>query len=752
MLERFKMQEGWLALILVFLLLFTITLSLEAAQWAPGLNILFSVFLLAFMVALIFAKSNLSGLLMHPLALSIGTFWIAYQSLTLTAGEKWEGQLADLIVRLIKWYNRFAGGETSSDTLPFVVLMAILIWLITYSSVWYFYRERNIWGVLLPSGVTILVNTYYASNTLTILFLFYLMLAFLLVIRANLLDQEERWQQGNIFYHSDIQFDFFREGAMFAVAVVAMAWLLPSAISSTDINPFYAKLSQPWNQAQQEWNRIFSSLNYRGTAATGTWFGTSMSFHGPLNRSERLVMNVKADEGRYWRAVVLDEYTSAGWAISERALTEKIEANNALINAETMAATKGRAEITQEYTIYSPAGVLLFAAGQPLEVNLETQVLLGGPSASDGTVSPDSFSQLYSQQAIYQGQSYEVVSAIPTIDQESLRAAAQDYPDWLKEHYTALPETLPTRVRELANQIAGDSATPYDAAKKIEQYLRAIPYNELISGPNPGEDGVDYFLFREQQGYCDYYASAMAVMLRSLGIPARLAQGYSQGQEIARGEYEVRQTNAHTWIEAYFPAYGWLEFEPTAAEPSLQRPLSAPGFDTESEPEKSNDTNEEDLLAEQEMLRRQQEERLSAQPEPTNNNQGVLAFDSRLLIIPLSLLAILGVCGAGGWLAMQRRWHGLGIVERLYDQVSLIGRTIGERLDPTLTPHEYAERLGQQVPLIQKPITRLAHFFSKQRFSDSPLEEEEIAEAQASWSKARRPLLHGVFERLTKRK
>lgn len=753
MLERFKMREGWLALILVFLLLFTITLSLQAAQWAPGLNILFSIFLIAFMVGIIFAKSNLSGLLMHPLALSIGTLWIAYQSLELTAEQEWEAQLAALIVRLIKWYRHFANQETSSDTLPFVILMAILVWLITYSSVWYFYRERNIWGVLLPSGVTILVNTYYANNALSGFLLFYLMLAFLLVIRTNLLDQEERWQQSDIFYSSDIQFDFFREGAIFAIAVVAIAWLLPSAISSTDINPLYAKLSQPWNQAQQEWNRIFSSLNYRGTAATGTWFGTSMSFHGPLNRSDRLVMNVKADEGRYWRAVVLDEYTSAGWAISSRTLTEKIEANSALVGEETIA---GRAKIAQDYTIYSPAGVLLFAAGQALEVDLDTQVLLGGPAASSVPVSPHSFSQLYAQEAIYQGQAYSVVSAIPTIDGESLRLTGQDYPEWLKEHYTALPETLPTRVRELANEIAGDSDNPYDAAKKIEQYLRTIPYNELISGPNPGEDGVDYFLFREQQGYCDYYASSMAVMLRSLGIPARIAQGYSQGQQTAPGEYEVRQTNAHTWLEAYFPGYGWLEFEPTAAEPALQRPLSAAGEEEEEEEESTpsdpNDSNEEDLLAEQEMLRRQQEERLIAEPSPANKKRWVLPFDSRLLMIPLSLMAILGVIGAGGWLLIQRRWRGLGIVERLYDQLILIGRAQGTRLDPTLTPHEYAERLGKQVPPVQKQMTRLADLFSKQRFSDSALEEEEIAEAKTSWSTAWRPLLREAIKRPNNKK
>ena len=81
-----------------------------------------------------------------------------------------------------------------------------------------------------------------------------------------------------------------------------------------------------------------------------------------------------------------------------------------------------------------------------------------------------------------------------------------------------------------------------------------------------------------------------------------------------------------------------------------------------------------------------------------------------------------------------------------------MGRVLGQRIDPRLTPSEYAERVSQKVPLVRQPLARLAALFSKQRFSGSSLEEEELIEAQASWSKARRPLLHSVFERFTKRK
>ncbi len=746
--ERLQMREGWFALLLLFLLLFTVALSLEAAKWAPGLNILFSVFLMAFLVGVFFAKSHLSGLLMHPLALAIGTCWIGFMSLSLVEEEPWQAQLTEVVTRLMTWSQELSSGKASTDTLPFVVLMAVLVWLISYSSTWYFFREHNIWGVLLPSGMTILVNTYYANSELTFLLLIYLIVAFLLVIRMNLIEQEERWRRSDIFYSNDIQFDFFREGSIFAIIVVTMAWVMPTAITNANLEPYLTVLNQPWSQAQQEWNRMFSALNYRGSAVTGTWFSTSMNFHGPLNRSDQLVMQVKADAGRYWRAVVLDEYRSAGWAISQKRVSDQFDANAAL-NGEAFTLL-GREVTTQEYKIFNPAGILLFAAGQPLEVDLPSQLLYGGPTAyNESLPSSDGITQIYAQQSIYAGQTYRATSAVPIIDRQSLRQAGSLYPEWLQEHYTTLPDTLPQRVRDLAKEITTGTTTPYDKASKIEQYLRSIPYNETISGPNPGEDGVDYFLFREQQGYCDYYASSMAVMLRSLGVPTRLAQGYSRGELLDTGEYEVRQTNAHTWVEVYFPDYGWVEFEPTAAEPQLERPTGPAPVEEEITPpelpEEPEDVPEEDPFD-------RQEDTAIAQPEPTEKNNSLLFFDPRLLLIPLGIFGFFGAIGLAGWVTMQRRWKGLEIVERLYDQISLVGKALGLQIDPKLTPNEYVNHISQKIPPVRAPLMRIAQLFTKQRFSNSSLQEEEIEEAKTSWLVARDPLFRGVFERWFKRK
>jgi hypothetical protein len=136
---------------------------------------------------------------------------------------------------------------------------------------------------------------------------------------------------------------------------------------------------------------------------------------------------------------------------------------------------------------------------------------------------------------------------------------------------------VPERVLVLARDLTATARTPYDRAKALESYLRQFPYSLDLPEPPRGQDMVDYFLFDLQRGYCDYYATAMVVMARSAGLPARLAVGYANGSyDPIQHQYIVTEADAHSWVEIYFPGVGWVEFEPTAAQPvpvSASEPL-----------------------------------------------------------------------------------------------------------------------------------------------------------------------------------
>src|SRR5439155_19800440 len=111
--------------------------------------------------------------------------------------------------------------------------------------------------------------------------------------------------------------------------------------------------------------------------------------------------------------------------------------------------------------------------------------------------------------------------------------------------------------------ITRDKTNAYDKAEAIELYLRTnFKYSTVVKAPPSGRDPVDYFLFDLKEDFCEYFASSMVVMLRSVGVPARVVEGYTMGTfDEPTGGYMITERNAHAWVEVYFAGYGWIEFE-----------------------------------------------------------------------------------------------------------------------------------------------------------------------------------------------
>jgi hypothetical protein len=174
---------------------------------------------------------------------------------------------------------------------------------------------------------------------------------------------------------------------------------------------------------------------------------------------------------------------------------------------------------------------------------------------------------------LQRGESYTATSLMSSATASQLRNAGENYPQWVRETQLYVPPSVPSRVFALARQVIDEAGavTPYDKAKAVERWLRAnITYDEDIPQPPPGQDPVDWVLFDYRRGYCNYYASAMIMMLRSQGVPARMGAGFAEG-EWDGSRFVVRERDAHTWVEVYFPGYGWIEFEPTAAQAPIDR-------------------------------------------------------------------------------------------------------------------------------------------------------------------------------------
>jgi len=737
---HWRPKEGWSTLIILLIMLLSVGWSINAAEWSEGLWTLQPVILGGFVVGLILSSfRRLPGSIAHTLSVILGIAWTVFITAWLLPWEyTWPQALNELYTRFVAWLQIARGEGVSRDNLVFVMQLEFLMWLMSYICTWFFIRLRNVWGAVIPSGFALLVNVYYAPPDVADWLLFYTLAALLLIVRSFLFLQEEDWRAKRIGYNPDIGFDFLRDGIIFAILVVAIAWLAP-ATASPRVYALVDRFEEPWARGQAQFRRLFSSLNYRARPGPA-YFSNTLAFTGPVNLGDAPIFDVVTTEGRYWRGMTYDQYTSHGWI--------NTDTNTVLLNPGDPRMSRlpfeAREPVTQTIRILQGGSTQLYAVPQPAQFNMPVRVQYGTPiqEGAAGGVLPLDISSVRSQTSLKPGQVYQAISSISKATERQLREAGTDYPEWVRERYLQLPDTLPSRVRELAQQITAPYDNPYDQVTAIESYLRKLKYNEQIEAPPPGRDGVDYFLFDLRQGYCDYYASALVVMARAVGIPARLAAGYSRGEYVPELEaYRQREYDAHSWPEVFFPGYGWIEFEPTAADPVIQRPS-----DPRDQQAQVNPIPTPGGLDKEALEKNLEENRFGPPPAlpPTMN---FVRSASRLALPMMGILVALGVMGLVVWFSWQRGLQGLPVAAGLYARMVRLARYLGVPEIPHQTPYEHASRLSQAVPQGEPDITQIADGYVKEQFSPRGVDTAEVQGLQAAWQRLRRVLVGSFIER-----
>lgn len=262
---------------------------------------------------------------------------------------------------------------------------------------------------------------------------------------------------------------------------------------------------------------------------------------GSVDLSPSVRYTIVSDEPGYWRADAYDRYTGNGWI--------RTGSGSDLTDLGTPPGPTR----TVSQTVTAESRVLdMPVRWQPTE--LTSQPPMGV------TVSPEW--GLRPQGALTDGDTYTAISHRPAVDSETLTAATGTPPDAITDRYTQLPDSTPDRVGDFTAELVADADTDYERTRIIEQYLRTSK-DYSLTVDRPEGDIADAFLFEMEAGYCTYFATTMVAMLRTQGIPARLAVGYSTGEAIDNNQYVVRGSDAHAWVEVYFDGVGWIEFEPT---------------------------------------------------------------------------------------------------------------------------------------------------------------------------------------------
>jgi transglutaminase-like putative cysteine protease len=332
---------------------------------------------------------------------------------------------------------------------------------------------------------------------------------------------------------------------------------------------------------------------------------------------------------------------------------------------------------------------------------------------------------------------YSVVGLVPSVTVDDLRGSSQDYSDYIVSRYLELPESVTLRTSQLAEQIVADSGatTPVDMAFAIQDYLRTNYEYLLESSLAPdGQDIVDYFLFDRQIGRCDHFASSMIVMLRSLGVPARIVTGLAPAQyDEASSGYLYRAQDAHAWAEVYFPEFGWIPFEPTPSESPIELTET---FGEPNEMPDSQPTPPAEPAVEPET-----EPEPTAEPSPVaavtgddaESGPGLVerstSFPGVALLLMLVMAVIASVLSAV-WLIPLR---GLRPGASYFLRFQRIARFWGVEQGTTMTPDEYARLYGVANPRFANAATSIADAFVGERYGPAERASSAASRALQSW-------------------
>jgi hypothetical protein len=342
---------------------------------------------------------------------------------------------------------------------------------------------------------------------------------------------------------------------------------LPSLLRNETPSPVPGAVVGPDGEVRDD-----GSATSDGDRAPAGQAGGYVGFSETMDTSVRgelgddVVMRVRAPEPAFWRGQTFSRFDGRRWYADDeigRLRSGPVIDIPSSIGNIALARDIEVDEFVQTYYFEQDMPNVVFHADRPVRVFIETDVFVRPDGAlRAATTLPD-------------GAVYTVVSSRPRVDAERLRRQGT-VPDRLTEFgqralsgYLELPSTTTDETVALADELAAGATSTYEVVDRYQRWLAAnVEYDLDAPLPDPGEDAVHEFLFDSRRGFCEQIATALAIMLRSQGVPARIATGYIPGErDRVTGVFEVRASDAHAWVEVWFPESGWQSFDPTAAVP-----------------------------------------------------------------------------------------------------------------------------------------------------------------------------------------
>lgn len=649
---------------------------------------------------------------------------------TTTATYVWN-QATTMWNNVAAWLVAVQSGQPTDDNTMLWLGVAFCVWVLTWNAGYELFRHRRTFAGLVPLGVGVVANVAFTDIGMPYAQA-YMAITLFTLVWSNVRRLETIWSRLGLDFSPEVRRDTLVAGSTLATVIVAIGLIVPYVTYNDAVWFFWNRFGPRLEGFYDNLDKAFAGRNPVPTPTPGSQgiglgghslggspslssrplFSVQVSDPSPLPEEELHVMEqagviTNMVPKRYWRERTYDVYTGHGWDSSER---DSQRLNGQEVWKEIPYAST---VVTQTYTLIDPTLSLAFAVNELVTLDRDYTVVTRG----EGDLVALNVT----------GESYTVVSRVADTTVDELRAAEVPYPDWVAERYLALPP-IPDRVRQTAEDVVrqANAVTRYDKARAIETYIRTFEYDLELEPPPLDADVVEYYLFDAQRGYCDYSATAMVVMLRSVGVAARYASGYAMGTfDHNQGEWVVTEDSAHAWPEVYLPGYEWIEFEPTTSQTIFTQPLTR------------NFGDLPDLNA--------QEETAPTQLPAFWMGAGGLLFIVLFVIIwpprwfRRRVAPRQQVWQVYGQLVRRARWIGIS---------PFGGQTSDEYLGSLVG--EIERRLGYASASV-RDIRFIGHLYQRARYSQSDISVDEGHQAEGAWKRLRGLLLELAVRRPPRR-
>src|SRR5712692_10497181 len=337
----FKLEEGWLTVLLLCAMIVLAAGGVAAAGWTEGLNAAWITGIVAIFTGLALARSRFTGNTAFLFATVYGLFVVGF-FVGLSLSGDWHARSLELILRLNAFLYKVLHGGTSRDPLPFPITISLIFWYMGILSAWSVFRRGGVWAAVLPAGVGLLVNAYYylGPARLDLYLAVYVLMGLMFVARMNLLRCEREWQSARVMYSPDLRLDFLRAGLMVAVAGVLIGWAAPGLAASPQAATTWRQMTGSFGVVRESWMRMFAAVRGYGQT-TNDFYSDSLTLTGPARLTNEPIMDVHINSASplpseaqtsvsvltvvprfYWRAAAYSTYSDGRWQLGDVTLKD----------------------------------------------------------------------------------------------------------------------------------------------------------------------------------------------------------------------------------------------------------------------------------------------------------------------------------------------------------------------------------------------------------------------------------------------